>query len=291
MLARVRHRLGFCGIGQIGLPIARHLLADGNHLVVWNRTRSKTEDLASQGASVVMTPAETAVDADAVITSLATPAALEEVLFGADGVVHALRAGTTLIDMSTVSPDMARSIAARVPAGVEVVDAPVLGTVPHAEARSLKVFFGGSEEAFARWSPLLDVLGSTRYIGPLGSGASMKLVANSVLVALLSVLGEALALADGLGLDRGLVLDTLEESPLGPTVGAKRKMIEGGAYAPDCKLWIGHKDSRLVLDAARDAGIELRLARAAEQWMAEAEQSGLADLDVAAVVARITARA
>ena len=168
-----------------------------------------------------------------------------------------------------------------------MIDAPVLGGVHEAEASDLKVFVGGEKEQVDRARPLLEQFGTVWPMGPLGAGASMKLVANSTLLALLTALGEALALADRFGLEQGEVLDILSDSPIGDRVKAKRRFIESGAYPPSFKLALAAKDGSLVVRAAKAAGLELEVARAAAGWMAAAEEAGLGDLDYAAVIARI----
>lgn len=278
-------RLGFCGLGQMGAPMARRLVEAGHDVSVWNRTREKAEAIA--GARVAASPAEAARDADAVITMLATPEALREVLAG--GLAASLE-GRTLIEMSTVGPQTIREIAELVPDGTELVDAPVLGSVPQAEEGRLKVFVGGSPESFERWSPVLAALGTPLHVGPPAAGASMKLVANSTLGALMTALGEALALGDALGLEQGQVLDVLEESPIGVTVRSKRDKIESGKYPPNFKLGLAVKDLRLVTEEGERHGRDLRVASAAGRWFREADDAGLGDLDYSAVIAHLRDR-
>ncbi|MDQ2826339.1 MAG: NAD-binding protein [Actinomycetota bacterium] len=188
--------------------------------------------------------------------------------------------------MSTVGPDVVRHLAARLPPGIHVLDAPVLGSVPQATEGSLKVFVGGDADVFERWRTVLEAMGTPTHLGPLGSGAAMKLVANSTLGAAMCGLAEALALADALGLGEGAVLDILAESPIGATVRGKRTLIEGGDYRPaNFKLALAAKDLGLVTGAAEAAGVDLRLARAACAWFAQAEAAGLGDRDYSAVIA------
>src|SRR5438105_2753360 len=177
-------KLAFCGLGHMGAPMAARLVSAGHEVAVWNRSPEKVEPLAGLGARAAETPADAAAGAEAAITMLADPEALEEVVFGPGGLAEGLSPGSTLIDMSTVGPDAVRSVAERLGDAVEVLDAPVLGSIAAAESGSLKIFVGGSEEAFQRWSPVFEVLGTPFHLGPLGTGASMKLVANSTLGAL-----------------------------------------------------------------------------------------------------------
>ena len=270
--------------------MANRLLGAVDELIVWNRTPDRATDLVARGARRAATAAEAASPAEAVITMLATAGALEDVVFGDEGVAAGLAPGTTLIEMSTVGPDAVRDLADRLPDGVDVLDAPVLGSVPQATDGELALFVGGPDEVFEQWRPLLERMGRPVHFGPLGSGAAMKLVANSTLGALMSGLGEALALADALGLDQALVLDALSESPIGRTTKSKRSHIESGEYAPNLTLALAAKDLRLVTEAAEKAGIDAKLAAAAQAYFEAAEAAGLGDLDYSAVIAHLRGR-
>ncbi|HET7722585.1 MAG TPA: NAD(P)-dependent oxidoreductase, partial [Acidimicrobiales bacterium] len=196
----------------------------------------------------------------------------------------------TLIEMSTIGPDAVRSLAARLPEGVDVLDAPVLGSIPQATEGTLKIFVGGGAEVFEAQRLVLEAMGTPRHLGPLGAGAAMKLVANSTLGALMTGLAEALALADGLGLEESDVLDILSESPIGVTTKGKRPLIESGVYPPNFTLALAAKDLRLVMEAAEAAGVELRVAAAARSWLERADEHGLGDLDYSAVIADVRGR-
>ena len=282
--------LGFCGLGQMGTPAASRLVEAGHDLVVWNRTPERAGPLVERGARQARTPAEAAAGAEAVLTMVATPDALEVVVFGDAGLAQALQAGTTLVDMSTVGPDVVRGVADRLPDGVEMLDAPVLGSVQQATEGTLKIFVGGSGEQFERWREVLAELGTPVHLGPLGAGAAMKLVANSTLGVLMTGLGEALAVADAHGLDQSTVLELLGESPIGATAKSKRDKVESGVYDPNFKLALAAKDLRLVTEAAERTGLELPLAAAARTWFEEADGAGLGDLDYSAVIAHVRGR-
>ncbi len=279
--------VAWIGLGQMGSPMAARLLEAGHDVVVWNRTSSRADPLVEKGASRATTPAEAASSAEVVVTMIADPAALEDVVFGDDGLATGLGAGSTFVEMSTVGPDAVRALAERLPDGVAVVDAPVLGSVAQATDGELKVFAGGDAETIERIRPLLDEFGRVFHLGGLGSGASMKLVTNSTLGTLMSGLGEALALADALGLDDHTVLDILVESPIGRTAQSKRERIQSGEYPPNFKLSLAAKDLGLVEDAARAAGVPSDLAAAARAYFAGAEAAGLGPLDYSAVVAHL----
>lgn len=280
-------KIAFLGLGQMGTPLAIRLLEAGHDLTVWNRTPARAQPLRDAGAVVADTPAEAGRAADVAITMVTDPEALERVVFGPDGLADALGPGRLLLEMSTVGPDEIRSIAERLPDGVEVVDSPVMGSVPQAIAGELNVLTGGSDAAFERVRPILDTFGNVRHVGALGAGAAMKLVVNSTLGAAITALGEAIALADALGLDRGAALDVLSGSQLGAAVSAKRESIETRSYPPRFKLSLAAKDLRLVTEAAARTGRELPVASAARRWLEQAVEAGAGDLDYSVVVATI----
>src|SRR5256885_3476591 len=280
-------KIGFLGLGEMGTPMATRLLRAGHELVVWNRSPERTAPLASEGAAVASSPAKAASGAELIITMLATPEALEQVLFGSDGLATALSPGQVLIDMSTVGPDEVRSAAARLPEGTSLVDAPVRGSVPQATSGRLEVFVGATDQNFERVRPILELLGTVRHAGGPGSGAAMKLVANLVLGAAIVTLGEALALGDALELKSDFVLDALADSQIGPIVKAKRANVESGDFKPSFKLRHAAKDLRLVTEAAAARRRELRQAKANRAWLDDAAGRGAADLDFSAAVATI----
>ncbi len=280
-------RIGFCGLGLMGTPMVKRLIHDGHGLAVWNRTAEKAEPLREAGAEVAATPANAARGRDIVITMVADGPALEEVLFGEDGVAAGIGAGAILVEMSTVGRDAALDAAERLPAGVEMLDAPVMGSTPRAEAGGLQILVGGSDEAFERARAVLEVLGTPRHVGERGAGAAMKLVMNSTLGALVMALGESISLGTALGIDRTVVLDALEDSYLGPLVKLKREMIESGEYPTQFRLSLAAKDLRLVEEAAADAGLELRGITLARQMFDEAAAAGRSDQDYAALVANL----
>ena len=280
-------KIGFLGLGEMGRPMASRLLRAGHVLTVWNRGAERTVPLAEEGAMVASSPAKVAAGADFVITMLATPEALEQVLFGTAGLAQALSPGQVLIDMSTVGPDEVHSVAARLPKGVVLVDAPVRGSVPQATSGRLDIFVGADDENYERVRPILEALGPVRHTGGLGSGAAMKLVANLALGAAIVALGEALSLGESLDLERDMLLDALPDSPIGPIVRAKRANVVSGDFTPSFKLRHAAKDLRLVIETAAARGRDLKQARANRAWLDEATERGAADLDFSAVVATI----
>jgi 3-hydroxyisobutyrate dehydrogenase len=278
------------GLGAMGSRIARRLLDAGHELVVWNRTPSKADELVALGAARADTPADAAARAEAVLTMLADPGAVRDVTEGSNGIAAGAGEGTTVIEMSTVGPAAIARLRVTLPEAVGLLDAPVLGSLPQVEAGALRVFVGGPEALAERWLPLLSELGTPMHVGPLGSGAAAKLVANTTLFGSLGVLGEALALAQGLGLERKTAFDVLAATPIAAQAERRREAIESGEYPPRFSLALAKKDADLVAEAAASAGVELRLAAAARSWLADADQAGWADLDYAVVLERMLGR-
>jgi 3-hydroxyisobutyrate dehydrogenase-like beta-hydroxyacid dehydrogenase len=282
--------IGAVGLGAMGSRIARRLVDAGHELVVWNRDPAKAEPLAAAGAVAAASPAEVAHRVEAVITMVADPPALAAVTEGPDGVVAGVGEGTTVIQMSTVGPESVGRLAALLPDDV-LLDAPVLGSIAEVEAGALNVFLGGRNELVDRWMPLLSTLGTVLHVGRVGAGTAAKLVANTTLVGVIAVLGEALALADALGLSREAAFDVLGKTALADQAERRRPAVESGDYPPRFALYLARKDADLILDAAARSGTELRLVKGARDWLAGAEAEGLGEADYSAVLARILAGA
>ncbi|MFJ5550542.1 NAD(P)-dependent oxidoreductase [Streptomyces sp. NPDC093225] len=250
-------KIAFLGLGGMGAPMARHLLAAGHPLTVWNRTRSKAEPLAAAGATVADTPAEAVRGADLVVTMLADPAAVRVV---ADALLPALRPGVHWVDTSTVGPDTVRELAARLPEGVTLTDAPVMGSVDRAATGAMWVLAGGPRPGpVAR---LLDRLGQVTDCGPEpGSGAALKLVLINAAIGGVALVAEALRLGRGLGLPDDLVRTELARGPLAGAVA--RTFAEGSHFpvalaAKDVSLATAHSPDPLPLLEAVRAGLAAR---------------------------------
>ena len=286
MMVRVS-TVAVIGLGAMGSRFARRFLAAGHEVVVWNRTSEKAAELVELGAASAGSPADAARRAEAVITIVADPPALRAVTEGPEGVAAGADASTTVIEMSTIGPAAVRWLASALPAGTGLLDAPVLGSLSEAEEGSLSVFVGGPASLAKRWTPLLSTLGSPIHVGPLGAGASAKLVANATLFGTMTLLGEVVALADGLGLSRDVMWDVLSSTPLAGPAERRRPSIEDGAYAKRFALALARKDSELIIDAAKEAGVDVRVLEAARAWLAEADEAGFGDRDYSTVLAKI----
>ncbi|MFE9692953.1 NAD(P)-dependent oxidoreductase [Micromonospora sp. NPDC005806] len=245
--------IALLGTGTMGSAIGRRLLAAGRQLIVWNRTPGRTGPLVAAGARAAATPVEAVRDADVVITMLTDATAVREVLGSA---ATALRPGTHLVDMSTIGPTAMPELAALLPAGVPLVDAPVAGSATAAEAGRLTVLAGGEDAALDRVTPVLDLLGTVRRCGPPGQGAALKLVLNTALVTAVAAIADALAVAEAVGVARRTALDALAAGPLGGAVA--RATATDTAFG----VALAAKDARLALDALGDAPAPLLRAAA-----------------------------
>jgi 3-hydroxyisobutyrate dehydrogenase/2-hydroxy-3-oxopropionate reductase len=265
--------------------MAERLLDAGHDLVVWNRTPARAAAVVDRGAQLAATPAAAARDAEVVITMLADPDALAAVTEGTDGVLAGVAAGTTVVEMSTVGPKAIERLATALPQGVPLVDAPVLGSLGEVEAGSLRVFAGGADEDVARVLPVLRVFGEPLHVGPSGAGAAAKLVANSTLFGTLAVFGEALILARALGLSSDAMFEVLAATPVAGQAERRRAAIESGEFPVRFPLRLALKDAELVGEAARDAGVELPLARGERERLEAALRAGLGDRDYSEILA------
>ena len=279
-------RVAFIGLGAMGSRMALRLLDRGHELVVSNRSPGRAGPLVAAGARSAATPAEAARGRDVVITMLAGPEALHDVT---DGIAGAADAGTTVIEMSTVGPAEVRRLRARLPPEVGLIDVPVLGSIAEAESGTLTLLAGGPAEVVERWRPLLEALGTPRRVGGLGAGAAAKLVANAALFAVLTALGEAIALGDGLGLSRAATMEVLAATPLAEQALRRAATLERDDPPPArFALALARKDAGLVLAAAAEHGIDLPLAAAAGGWLADAERAGHGAADYTWVLDTIT---
>jgi 3-hydroxyisobutyrate dehydrogenase/2-hydroxy-3-oxopropionate reductase len=276
-------RVAFLGLGAMGRPMAGRLIAAGHDVRVWNRTPGRDEELVAAGAVRAATPAEASTGADVAITMLSDPPALEAVLVGPGGVAETLPPAATLVDMSTVGPGPIRAAAERL-APVAVLDAPVLGSVPHAQAGTMTILVGGDDAVLARHADLLGVLGTPIHVGPSGAGAALKLANNAAVMSALVGLGEVLALTDRAGIDPETALDAMGRGPLGSLIERWRDKITGSVRRVDFRLALARKDLGLAVDDAERAGVRLRVTEAALVRLDEAVAAGRADDDNSAVV-------
>ncbi|MCC6312777.1 MAG: NAD(P)-dependent oxidoreductase [Thermomicrobiales bacterium] len=267
--------------------MAANILAAGFPLTVWNRSADRAADLVTAGAAAAATPRDLAAASEIVLTSLADPAAVEAVYSGPDGLLAGARPDAILVDCSTVAPDLSRRLGeAASAAGVAFLDAPVAGSVKAATDGTLAVLVGGDRAAFERCAGVFETIGRVAYhLGPVGSGATMKLVSNALLATIVQGMGEAIALGEKAGLDPAAMFAVLgASSAAAPVVNAKAEAVSRRIYRPAAfTIELMKKDLWLALSLANELSVPMPATSAAHGMVAAAGATGKQALDFSAV--------
>jgi 3-hydroxyisobutyrate dehydrogenase-like beta-hydroxyacid dehydrogenase len=273
----------------MGSAMARRLAGQGAAVVVYNRSHGRADELAAEiGATAVSSPADAASRVDVLITMVADEQAVESLYLGAGGALEGLGPATVAVDMSTVPPSMIRGLEPAVRAtGAGVLDAPVSGSVPLAEAGTLTIMVGGEAADLERARPVLELLSARIFhMGRLGTGATIKLALNTIIFGLNQAVAESLVLAEKAGVDRARAYEVFASSAVGaPFVQYKRSaFVEPDAHPPAFSLELAAKDLRLILDLAHRVAAEMPQSRVnLEQIMAAAAMGPERDLSAVAV--------
>jgi 3-hydroxyisobutyrate dehydrogenase len=280
-------RIGFIGLGIMGRPMAKHLLAAGHELTVWNRSRPSVDTLVEAGARAGESPADVAAQSDVMFTMVGDSPDVEGIALGANGIIEGGRPGLIHIDMSTISPAVTRSIGERyADKDIEILDAPVSGGESGAINASLSIMAGGKREVFERALPLLQVLGKTiTYCGPSGAGQTVKLC-NQVAVSVTNLaVCEALVLAAKAGVPPRTMVDAISGGAAASwqLLNMAPKMIDGD-FRPGFKVWHQQKDLRLAMELAGDNGLPLPATALVSQLFAALQADGLADAGTQALI-------
>jgi 3-hydroxyisobutyrate dehydrogenase len=253
-------RVGFIGLGIMGRGMAANLLRAGFPLTAWNRTPERTEPLGAAGAAVAANPAELAATSDIVITCVSDTPDVEAVILGPQGVIHGIRPGSLVIDMSTISPQATRSIAAALAErGVDMLDAPVSGGSEGAAQGTLSIMVGGEAAALQRAMPILQAMGKRiTHVGPHGAGQTVKLVNQVLVVGNCLAMCEALLLAQAGGVDLARTLEAVSGGAAGSWMLSQRgPQILARDWRPGFTIALQQKDLRLVLETADQQGVPL----------------------------------
>jgi 3-hydroxyisobutyrate dehydrogenase-like beta-hydroxyacid dehydrogenase len=275
-------RVAFLGLGIMGAPMARNLAAAGFEVTVWNRTRSKADAL---GLPVAATPQEASAASQATVTMVVDSPQVEEVLFSENGGFEGMGSDHVVVDMSTIAPTAARSIAQRLEP-VPFIDAPVTGSRPKAEDGTLTIMAGGEQEQFDRVRPVLEAMGKlVLRVGPTGHGQMAKLINNTLAAVNAAALAEGLTLAGRYELDTDALLEVVAAgSGASAMQKLKARPMLDRDLDPLFKLEHMLKDVRHCLAEAKALGVELPLAERAEELYAAAAERGLGERDFAAVI-------
>ena len=280
-------QIGFIGLGIMGKPMSRNLLKAGYTLVVYDVVPGPLAELVEAGAARGASCSDTAAQSDVIITMLPDGPEVEAAVLGPGGVLEGARRGSTVVDMSSISPIVAQKVAAACAAkGVEFLDAPVSGGEPKAVDATLAIMAGGKAEVFEKVRPILQKLGSTVTLtGPVGAGNVTKL-ANQIMVACnIAAMGEALVLATKAGLDPEVVFNAVKGGLAGSTVlSAKAPMVIARNFKPGFRIKLHQKDLRNALLAAESMKVSLPFTALAQQMLMALMNEGKGDLDHSAIV-------
>ena len=289
--ASSKAKVGLIGLGLMGQPIGMNLLHAGHALTVWNRTTSRANELVASGAKLATSPREVAAASDVLLTIVSDPPALESVFWGGDGkdsgALAGLKPGSTYIDSSTVSPSLARKIAAAcTERSVRFLDAPVTGGDWGAKKGELVFMVGGDAATLKSVEPILGVLGKRWFhLGPNGAGQTIKLAMNMILALQVDALAEALALVTRAGLKGEDLVEVMQSSMARSGVlDVKAPNLLKGEYKPSFPLRLMHKDLGLALELANQIGVALPATAAARETYNYVKGAAKEDLDYSAVM-------
>jgi 3-hydroxyisobutyrate dehydrogenase len=280
-------RIAFLGLGIMGSGLAGRLLDAGAHLTVFNRTAGRADTLAARGAIVAATPREAVRDADIVFSMVADDAASQDVWDGGNGALAGVRPGTVLVECSTVTVGRVTELAESAERiGCELVDAPVTGSKMQSARGELVFLVGGSEQAVARIRPALDAMGKTvEHLGPVGSGALVKLINNFLAGVQAASLAEAVAIIERSSLDRTqAVAAIVNGSPGSPVVKTLASRILADDFSPNFYLHLLAKDLGYAIGEGESRGVPMAMASAAREILQASIARGDGDKDMAAVV-------
>jgi 3-hydroxyisobutyrate dehydrogenase-like beta-hydroxyacid dehydrogenase len=280
--------VGFLGLGNMGALMAANVARAGFPLSVYNRTRSKAEDLAAQiGARVASSPAQVAGNCSVVLTMVADLSALKNLYFGPEGIVQQLSAGTFCVDMSTVGPQAIQKLSNQLrPYQIRLLDAPVSGSLALARDAKLTIMVGGDPVDLAIVRPVLEAMGSRIiHVGPLGTGAAMKLAVNAVVYGLNQAVAEGLVLAESAGVARDVAYELFENSAVAAPFVHYRKdaFLSQDAVPVGFSLELAKKDLDLIETLACEGRVPMPQSDINRKTIKSAIQEGRGQQDVTAV--------
>ena len=256
----MRESIGFIGLGIMGRGMARNLLKAGFSVTVWNRTASVMEPLVEAGANKGNSPADVAAQSDIIITCVSDTPDVEAVILGAGGVIHGAKAGSLVIDMSTISPQVTQAIAGQLAEkGVQMLDAPISGGREGAANGTLSIMVGGDGAQVERAMPAFQAMGQAiTHVGANGAGQTVKLVNQILVVVNMLAVGEALLFAQAGGLDLEKTLEAVKAGAAGSWMLSNRgPQVINRDWRPGFMVDLQQKDLRLALKAADEMGVPL----------------------------------
>ncbi len=279
-------KIAFIGLGTMGRPMALNLLKAGYAVTVHNRSREKEQPLVEAGAIAAATPQSAANNADIIITCVSDTPDVAAVILEESGVIHGAQSGALVIDMSTISPSVTRSIAARLMEnGIHMLDAPVSGGSEGAQNGTLSIMIGGSAKAVEKARPVLSAMGNTiTHVGPIGAGQTTKAINQIIVAGTYWSIAEGMALGLKAGLDMEKVVQAVGSGAAGSWGLTNRSgnMISN-AYPLGFRVRLHQKDLEIALAAARELGLPLPMAAYVEQVETGLMAQGYGDEDISAI--------
>ncbi|MFN8375396.1 MAG: NAD(P)-binding domain-containing protein [Anaerolineae bacterium] len=282
-------KIGYIGLGIMGASIARNLMKAGHELVVHNRSQAIVQQLVSEGAQAASSPKEVAQQVEFVFTNLPDSPDVEKVALGENGIIHGAHAGLIFIDNSTIKPETARMLAAKLAeAGIQALDAPVSGGDVGARNATLTIMVGGPQDAFDKALPIFQAMGKAAVlVGDSGAGQIAKACNQIIVGAQMASMAEALIMAQKAGVDPARVVDAIKGGAAQMwTLDVKPPRLFAGNRNPGFKAHMQHKDLGIVLDTAKTYGVPLPVTAVIQQlYTAISPETGMRDLDNSAIIA------
>ncbi len=280
-------RVGWIGLGNMGVPMSKNLIKAGHEVTVWNRTKAKAQPVLDAGAQWADSPKEIAEKCEFIFTMVADGPALQDVTLREDGVVAGLSAGKIVIDMSTVAPEESEKVNDAVEAkGCKFLRAPVTGSTVLAENATLGILASGDKATYEKALPLFQAMGKNQfYLGAGEQARVMKLALNIMIGTSMQMMAEAVVLAEKAGLDVVQACEVIAGSAVGsPLVNYKVAPISKGQYDPAFSVKLMEKDFDLAFAAAKQYGVSMPVTAVTRQFLAAAHASGKGDRDFSVLV-------
>jgi len=279
-------KIGFIGLGLMGIRMANNLIEKGNDLIVYNRTKYKAEPLIKKGAKIAGSPSELAKEANIIFTMISDPPSVEEIAFGELGFVKSMKQNSIWIDCSTVNPSFTKSIAVKVKKlNIRFIDAPVAGTVIPAEKGELLFFVGGDKKDVEEVRPLLEKMGKkVIYLGENGKGTSIKMVINLILGQAMIAFSEGMILGESLGFKKEDLFNVLIGGPVtAPFLAGKKEKIANNKFDTEFPLQWMFKDFQLAALTGYENNVALPLTNQAKELYALANKFGYGEKDFSSI--------
>jgi 3-hydroxyisobutyrate dehydrogenase len=277
-----KQKIGWIGLGKMGIPMSKNLVKKGYSVTVYNRTKDKTKELAAEGAKVADSPKALAADAQVIISMISDDAVLEAVSIGPDGAFAAAKSGTIFIDMSTVSPVASARVAEVAnKKGIKYLRAPVSGSTVLATAGTLTIFASGPKDAYDACTEIFGSMGQKVFhVGAGDEARYLKLLLNMMVGISSAMVGEALAFGEKGGMDWSQMVDIIGASVVAsPLVGYKAQMLKSRNYAPAFTIEQMAKDFDIALDTGKAANVPMPITAMTRQFLGAMKANGKGNFD------------